>query len=95
MLTLPIGAVVLKIVTHLVWGHVPNVIICVGASCSYPYRFITHYSLLVKCRYVTTYRHCVPPADGRGRANFVQSGSFLLWGRHLAIDQWGRLLPFI
>ena len=39
--------IVLKIVTHLLWEHTPNAIICVGTSRSYPYCLITHYVLLV------------------------------------------------
>jgi len=39
----------LKIVTHLASENMPNAIICVGASHSYPFRFITHYALLILC----------------------------------------------
>ena len=34
---LAIESGVLNIVTHLAWENIPNPIICVGASCSYPF----------------------------------------------------------
>ena len=37
----------LKIVTRLAWGNISNPIICVGASRSYPFLFVSHYALLV------------------------------------------------
>ena len=48
---LAIGMVVLKIVTRLVWEHIPNAIICMGASHSYPLHLFYSLSALV-CMYV-------------------------------------------
>ena len=35
------------LVTRLALEHIPNAIICVGAFRSNPFRFVTHYALLV------------------------------------------------
>ena len=48
---LAIGMVVLKIVTSLVWEHIPNTIICVGASHYYPLHLFIHCALMYVCMY--------------------------------------------